>query len=201
MIHYPSGEVNEHQYCLELLRRATVQRDEYAWECLQRQWRDILLSWMRQHPDKEAACRLKSEENYVNQAFERFWQATQHQQNLAFTTLAAALHYLRACLNGAILDTLRAYALLREVPLPEPGFPGEPVMEDGMDNGARWEHLQKMLPDVRERRLAYLLFHCGLKPREIVRFCPQDFNDLDEISRLRRFIMERLLRNADQIRR
>jgi len=201
MIHYPRGEVNEHQYYLELLRRATVQRDTYAWECLQRHLREILLGWMRQHPDKEAACRLDSEENYVKQAFERFWHATQQHQNLEFTTFAAALHYLRASLNGAILDTLRAYALLKEVPLPEPGFPGEPVLEDGMDNGARWENLQKMLPDVRERRLAYLLFHCGLKPREIVRFYPQEFNDLHDISRLRLSLLERLLRHADQLRR
>jgi hypothetical protein len=201
MIHYSREEANEHQYCLELLSRATVQQDAHAWECLQRQLREIVLSWMRQHPDKEAACRLGSEEHYVNQAFERFWNATLRHQNLEFTTFAAALHYLRACLNGAILDSLRAYSLLREVPLPEPGFPGELVLKDGMDNGARWENLQEMLPDLRERRVAYLLFHCGLSPREIVRFCPQDFNDIDEISRLRLSLLERLLHHADHLRR
>jgi hypothetical protein len=201
MIHYSREEANAHQYCLELLRRATVQQDAHAWECLQRQLREIVLSWMRQHPDKEAACRLGSEEHYVNQAFERFWNATLRHQNLEFTTFAAALHYLRACLNGAILDSLRAYSLLREVPLPEPGFPGELVLKDGMDNGARWENLQEMLPDLRERRVAYLLFHCGLSPREIVRFCPQDFNDIDEISRLRLSLLERLLHHADHLRR
>jgi hypothetical protein len=68
-----------------------------------------------------------------------------------------------------------------------------------MDTGEIWEILQKLLPDVRERRLAYLLFHCGLKPREIVRFYPQEFNDIAEICRLRRNVMEQLL-NADQIR-
>lgn len=193
MIQYRRGDVNDHRHCLELLRHATVQRDEYAWECLQRQLREIVLSWMHQHPDKEAACRLDSEENYVTQAFERFWHATLKDQNLEFTTLTSALHYLRASLNGVILDRLRAYALLRAVPLPNPGFPGEPVVEDSMDNGEIWEILQKMLTDVRERRLAYLFFHFGLKPTEIVRFCPQEFNDIDEIYRLRRNIMQRLL--------
>ena len=201
MIHYPRGEVNPHQDCLELLRRATVQQDAYAWECLQRQLREIVLSWMRHHPDKEAACRLDSEEHYVHQTIERFWQATQHNQHLEFTTFAAALHYLCASLNGAILDTLRAYSLLRDVPLPELGSPGEPVMEDGMDSGARWENLQEILPDGRERRLAYLLFHCGLTPKQIVRFCPQDFNDVDEISRLRLSVMERQLHHVDHLLR
>jgi len=197
MIHYRRGEVNDQRHYLELLRRATAQRDEDVWECLQRQLRGIVLSWMRQHPDKEAACRLDSEEHYVNQAFERFRHATLQHQNLEFTTLTAALHYLRTCLNGAILDTLRAYALLREVPLPDPCSPGEPVVEDGMDNGATWEILQNVLTDVRERRLAYLFFHCGLKPGEIVLFCPQEFNDVHEIYRLRRNIIERLLHNTD----
>ena len=57
-----------------------------------------------------------------------------------------------------------------------------------------------MLSDEREKRLAYLLFHCGLKPREIIRFCPQEWSDVHEIYRLRRNIMARLLYNADQLR-
>ena len=57
-----------------------------------------------------------------------------------------------------------------------------------------------MLPAGREQRLAYLLYHCGLKPREIVRFCPQEWSDIQEIYHLRRNLMERLLRNADQLR-
>jgi len=56
-----------------------------------------------------------------------------------------------------------------------------------------WGTLQKLLPDVREQRLAFLLFNCGLKPREIVSHCPQEFCDLQEVYRLRRHIMERFL--------
>ncbi len=123
------------------------------------------------------------------------------QQRVAFETFAGALVYLRASLHGAILDTLRAYSRPREVPLPEPGDPGEPFREeDQPDSGEVWEILQTMLPNGREQRLAYLLFHCGLKPREIVRFCPQEWDDIQEIYRRRRNIIERLLRNADQLR-
>ena len=57
-----------------------------------------------------------------------------------------------------------------------------------------------MLPGEREQRLAYLLYHCGLKPREIVRFCPQEWSDVKEVYRMRRNIMERLLHHADQLR-
>ncbi len=80
-------------------------------------------------------------------------------------------------------------------------------MVDGVTGGGAaggssevWEVLQTMLSNEREQRLAYLLFYCGLKSREIVRFCPQEFRDVQEIYRTRRSIMERLLRNADQLR-
>src|SRR5262249_19369319 len=149
---------------------------------------------------KEAACRLESEENYVAQTFERFWQATSLTRQLAFNTLAAALQYLRLSLNAAIVDTLRSYARSREVPLPEPGDAGEPYAEDVISGAEVWEILQRMLPDKREQRLAYLFYHCGLKAREIVRFCPREFSDVREIYRMRRCIVERILRNADQFR-
>src|SRR5579875_1226392 len=63
-----------------------------------------------------------------------------------------------------------------------------------------WEVIKTLIPTSRERRLAYLLFHCGLKPREIVQFCNSEFPDVREIHRLRRNIVERLLRQADTIR-
>jgi len=49
------------------------------------------LNWLRGHPQRAHACRLESEENYVAQAFERFWQATASYQRVDFNTLAAAL--------------------------------------------------------------------------------------------------------------
>jgi len=73
-------------------------------------------------------------------------------------------------------------------------------VEDQTDSNEIWEILQTLLPNAREQRLASLLYHCGLKPREIVRFCPQEWNDVQEIYRLRRIILERLLRHADQLR-
>jgi hypothetical protein len=61
--------------------------------------------WLYIHPLRASALRWESEENYVALAFERVWHASV-QQRLAFKTLAGALAYLRASLNGAILDTL-----------------------------------------------------------------------------------------------
>jgi hypothetical protein len=198
--HYRRGEPCTEAYGLELLRRATMQGDQEAWAWVQYCFDGMVRRWLRRHPKREVACRLESEEHYVAQAFERFWQATAFNQRVEFSTLAAALQYLRASLNGAILDTLRAYARPREVPLPGPGEPGEPLVEGGSDHSEVWDMLHMILSNPREQRLAYLLFHCGLKPREIVCFCSQECSDVQEIYHLRRNIIKRALRNADLLR-
>jgi hypothetical protein len=197
---YRRGEPYTDAYALELLRRATFQDNQEAWACVQHCFGGLVRGWLRRHPQREMASRLEREENYVAQTFERFWQATAFNHRVEFSTLAAALQYLHASLNGAILDMLRAYARPREVPLPGPGEPGEPLAEDNTENDEVWESLHMLLTNPREQRVAYFLFHCGLKPREMIRFCPQEWSDVQEIYRLRRTMMERLLRNADHLR-
>lgn len=68
---------------------------------------------------------------------------------------------------------------------------GEGTIEVETDSDQVWEGLQRVLPSERERRLAYLLYHCGLRPREIVRSLPQEWSEIQEIYRLRRDILER----------
>ena len=159
-----------------------------------------MLRWMRGHLLREQASRSDSDENYVAQAFVRFWLAQAKHERLEFRSLAAALCYLRASLNGVILDTLRCYQRSKEQPLPEPGWPGEPLVEDEAEGDELWESIKHRLPTVRERRVAYLLFHCGLKPREIVQHCSQEFGQVSEIYRLRCNILLRLQRSADLTR-
>jgi hypothetical protein len=159
---YRRGEPCPDTFGIELFRRALIQSDQEARACMHHCFGGIVRGWLRRHPKREAACHLENEEHYIAQAFERFWQATTLTQRVKCTTLAAALQYLRASLNGAIVDTLRTDARSREVSLPEPGKPGEPYMEDETSSSEVWELLQTMLPNGREQRLAYLLYHCGL---------------------------------------
>jgi hypothetical protein len=194
---YRRGEPWTDEDGLELLCRATVQEDQKAWTWVLHCCSGLVHGWQRRHPMREVACRLESVENDVAQAFERFWQATTLTQRVEFNMLAATSQYLHASLNGAILDTLRTYARPEEVTLPDLG---EPYMEDTTDSSEVWETLQTILSNEREQRLAYLLFHCDLKPREIIHFCQEEWSDVREIYRLRRNIMDRLLHNADQLR-
>lgn len=186
---------------LALFQRALSQRDDDAWSLLVERYQSLVLAWVRNHARHDLAYRYHNSEYYVALAFERFWQATSRNQSLNFTSLEAALSYLKASLNGAILDTLRAYTR-PEVPLPEPGslYPIELASEDSPYEHDFWDTIKNLIPTPRERRVAYLLFHCGLKPREIVQFCSSEFPEVREVHRLRRNIVERLLRQADTIR-
>ena len=197
---YRLGIAQDDQCWLELFRRAIVERDSDAWQVVQEQLNPIVMRWMLHHNKRSVACALESEENYVAMAFVRFWQAAVRNQQLQFSSFGAALRYLYTSLNGAILDTLRTYAYPQEMALPEPGSVGEPVAAEEENYTELLAVIFKLLPNAREKRLAYLLFHCGLKPREIVLQCPQEFNSVKDIYRLRRNVIERLQRHTDLIR-
>ena len=189
------------RYCLEVLRRAIFEQTDEAWSVLQQCFSETIRNWIRSHPSRDVALLRDSEENYIAQTFSRFWYAVRD-QHLEFATLYAALSYLHATLNGIIMDTLRSHLRLcsREVPFPEPGCSQEPVSEEPSGSRSIWNSIQPLLPDERERRLAYLLYYCGLKPRDIVIRCSQEFDNVKEIYRLNHNIVERLRRNRDRLR-
>jgi len=197
---YRRDEPSREAYGLELFHRAILQSDQEAWTWVQHCFEAMVLGWVRCHPQRAVACRLESEEHYVAQAFERFWQAVACHRQLQFRTLTAALKYLRASLHGAILDTLRTYQRPREVSRPVPGAAGEPSMEDVTCDSELWDILKGLFSHPREQRLAYLLFYCGLGPREIVHYCSPEWNSVQEIYALRRIIMERVLHHVELLR-
>jgi hypothetical protein len=198
---YRSKESVEDRYCVEILRRALIEQSDEAWSVLQHCFSETIRVWIRSHPSSDLALLRDSEENYVAQTFSRFWYAVRD-QHLEFTTVCAALSYLHATLNGIMLDTVRCHLRLRsrEIPFPEPGCSSEPLAATPLESQSIWESIQSLLPDERERRLAYLLYHCGLKPRDIVRRCSPEFPDVQEIYRLNSNIVERLRRNRDRLR-
>jgi len=191
---YNQREPHNDQCCLEIFRRALLQQDSHAWSVLMEHFHGIVLSWVRRHPQREAVRDIDSEENFVALTFERFWRVTVRNKTLEFTTLAGALVFLRACVNSVIIDTLRSQ---KEIPIPE-NF--ERVAPEPDESNQRWEVIKGFIPNAREKRLAYLLYYCGLKPRQIVQLLPREFNDVHEIFRLTRNIIDRLRRNKDRLR-
>jgi hypothetical protein len=189
------------RYSVEVLRRALVEQSDEAWSVLEQCFSVTIRGWIRSHPSRDIALLRDSEENYIAQTFTRFWFAVRD-QHLEFTSSYAALSYLRATLNGILMDTLRSHLRFRsrEATFPEAGCSQEPLAEDCIDGQSIWDSIQSLLPDEHERRLAYLLYYCGLKPRDIVLRCPGEFDDVKDIYRLSHNIVERLRRNRDRLR-
>jgi hypothetical protein len=175
---------------LELLRSASTDGDLQAWEAFQQSLEETVLTWFHEHPGREAACRLQCEHYFVALAFERLWQAT-IQGQVTCETLSEVLVFLRASLNGAILETLRVFS--------QPGVNSKLwlVGQDRLEGSTIWDRLLSQLPNRREQRLAYLLYHCGLEPAEIVLYWPQEWSDVREVARLRRSIIARLMQRPE----
>jgi hypothetical protein len=191
-------ELGDDRYCLELLRRALVEQDEAAWSIVYTQWQESVRRWFRAHANCSAALRYDDEQTYIDDTFKRFWQSVKAQQ-LELSSLAGMLRYLRLCLNSVIIDTLRAYARKQLQPLPEPDSPDDPGAEDSYHESEWWSVIESVLADQRERRVIYLLYHCGLKAKEIMLRCPGEFANEHEIYRLRRNGLDRLKRNSNKL--
>jgi hypothetical protein len=189
---YDYGSPSNDEHVVEVLRRAIVEGEQDAQLCLQQSLGDVVCEWLRQHPRRETAYYLGNEEYYVAATFERFWQLA-CKRKFEFSTFDSVMPCLRLSLNGVILDMLRTSSRPKEVQLLQLDFLRKQQMEDETSCHGVWERLQNDLLNAHEQRLAYLLFHCGLKPREIIHYCSQEFCDVCEINRLRLHIMGRLL--------
>ena len=172
---------------LELWRRASREGDQEAWAAFQQSLEETVLAWFHAHPSSEAASRVQSESYFVARAFEQVWQLVVQGQ-MACQALSEALVYLRASLCGAILEGLR-------VARREGSASSLPDREEPSESGVVWGVLQAALSNERERRLAYLLYHCGLSPADIVCCSPHEWSDVREVARLRRRILAQLMQS------
>src|SRR5436305_5848333 len=178
-----------------MVYQVLLHNDQLAKEKVHRQLSEAVLGWLRFHPRREEARKYGNEEYYMEQTFECFWQTIVQHREVGLSTFTAVLKYLQASLDGVIIETLRNYSYSRELSIAEPvepSYPGKPFSE-GHDNSSEiWKDIQSLLSSAREQHLAYLLFHCGLKPKEIVQSYPLEYSNLKEILRLRYKVMSGL---------
>lgn len=185
------------QYWLEMFRCALKENDQHTQRWLQQKFSVIILNWIHDHPKSDLASHLRTEEYYIIETFRCFWQTLLKQQKFDFTNMADVLSYLHVIMNGVILNTLRNYSSPQDAPLTSTSMSGEVLSNENDSIHEILGLIERKLSNARERRIAYLLFQCALKPGEIVDHFPNEFCDVNEISRIRRNIME-LLSGGDQ---
>jgi hypothetical protein len=184
---YPSTD----EYCVELLRRVTIKDNQEAWEIVQECLSETVRGWIELHPMRTVAISLDSEESYVAQAFDRFYQAVVSKQ-VHFSSLSDVVQYLQANLNSVILDKLRAYSRPQEILRSHTGDL-EAASTTNSKSSEVWENLKQGISDAREQRMVFLLFNCGLSPDDIVQSRVVEFNDAQEITSFRHRIIKQMI--------
>ena len=182
---------------MEALLLQVFAGDLEAWAGVEQCLGETIRCWLHGHPSKEAACCWESEEHYISLAFERPRQAVTTGQLRAYTSPPTVLRYLQACLNAVLLDLLRAKGGAKGITLQEPAHAEEQAGGDHSVDNQLWERIQHLFPDLRECRVAFLLFHCHLSPRDIFCLTPHQFKEVQEICHIRRHMLEQILLQAD----
>jgi DNA-directed RNA polymerase specialized sigma24 family protein len=193
------GQASDQRYAHELFRRALVERDDLAWECLYSQYHSLVERWVRNN----AALAGSGEpvEHLVDEAFVRFWQAIPAERFDRFPTVATLLRYLQLCASCVVIDSARAQTAARmatEKLAPLDGThqrsPDEEVIERfGCEQ--LWEYIASRLNSEAERVIIYDSFVNGMKPAAIYSAHRDLFTSVSEIYILKRNILERLGRD------
>lgn len=193
---YLRRETYVERFCLELFRRAIVQRDDAAWAAVYDQYAAVVRRWLRTRPDEE--------EEGVVIAFERFWRAVDATKFAAFTSLSGVLQYLKMCAVTAQMDRARAARSSVAMESLDEGAHDRPGREDveetvaaGVDASHFWRTVQDLLHDERERLVVYLSYVIGLSPRAICARHSVEFPDVTEVYRLKRTVLDRLRRTPE----
>jgi RNA polymerase sigma factor (sigma-70 family) len=186
-------------YGFELFRRAVRNKDEGALEVVITQYQPLVARWVDKHPD----FLLINEEaqDFIAQAFERFWVSFTPAKFDKSQNLAAILRYLKMCVHGAITDSWRKFRriqLEQEIGDEEQEFSQlESTPEDHLQNEEFWQLIKKKSKDSKEYTVVYASFSLALSPREILAQYPDVFHDIKEIYQYKANLLDRLERDDE----
>ena len=191
-------------YCFELFRRAIRSNDERALEVLIVQYQPLVARWVDRWMSKHPDFSLFNDEtqDFVAQAFERFWLSFTSAKLEKSQGLAAVLRYLQMCVNGAITDAWRKLRRIQieqhsreeeEHELSEP----DPTPEDLLQTDEFWQLIRKKAKDPKEYKVVYASFYLNLSPREILGEYEGEFSCIKEIYQHKANFLERLGRDDE----
>ncbi len=189
--------------CYELFRRALLERDQRAYECLYTQYQPLVAGWVERHPGFPAAG--EEAQYFVNRAFEKLWHALTPEKFHRFPDLKSVLSYLKLCTHSVVIDHARArqHALLDEessdATLATQAAGGD-VEDDAIERSQQqefWRQINLRLADEKEQAVVFGSFVLAMKPAELQVRYAHLFGDVREVYRTKQNVLDRLRRDPE----
>jgi RNA polymerase sigma factor (sigma-70 family) len=194
---------SDSSFCFELFRRAIEKNDDHALEVLIAQYQPLVARWVDRWMGKHPGSPMIHYEaqDFVAQAFERFWISFTPAKFEKSRNIAEILKYLQMCVHGAITDAwrkLRRLQLEQQMGDEEQEFSEpEPTPEDLLQKEEFWQLIKKKSKDSKEYTVIYASFSLALSPREILAEYPNVFHNVREIYQYKSNLLERLGRDEE----
>jgi RNA polymerase sigma factor (sigma-70 family) len=192
------------RFCYHLFRRAVLQQDQRAWDCLYRQYNPLVASWVERH-SLFKSCH-EERQYFVNRAFEKMWAVFNPQKLERFSDLKSILRYLQMCVHSAIVDYLRSQEqaeLMADNPtLERQTFDGEALVPEKeairrTQSDTLWKMIASRLKDEKERKVVYGSFVLALKPSDLADHYADTFENVSEIYRVKENVLARFRRDEE----
>ncbi len=179
-------KTSDPRYCFEIFRRAYAEQLNDALSYVYGIYGPILSRRARRHPLYFRSC--QDDAFFARIALANFYQATHGSRFIEkFSELAAVLKYLYACLHSAIVQDVRANYALEEAELERVQAPTPQTSASEL-----WQHILQVLPDPKYQHLAYQRFVLEMKPAEILRDAPEQWENERAITVALQLIRRRL---------
>jgi hypothetical protein len=190
---------NDPQFCFELLRRALAEGISEAFTRVYQVYERQALHWVYSHSRYEQTG--ESADFFARSALSNFYFALRGAKFERFAELPQVLAYLKLCVHTAIIQYLRDQRPSATTPLDDASEVAHtPDLGTRADAAELWAHIERLLPDARDRLLARCVFILDLKPRQIVAAYPARWRDEREVS-VDLFRLRRKLRSDAELRR
>lgn len=196
--YYEQGD-SQDAYCLELFRRALVQRNRHAWEALYQQYAPLICHWLKFEPVFQHCS--ECEEYFVNRALERMWQAVRGRRFERFESLGSVLQYLKLCLKTSLIDYSRTEKLrtLHIEDLQPTVLVADTLLESELVRRSEtkqfWRLVRDHLRSDQEQAVVYESFLLELKPAQIFARHRHLFDDVSNVYKTKRNVLKRLERS------
>jgi DNA-directed RNA polymerase specialized sigma24 family protein len=178
--------------CYELFHRA-VTGDNLAWTAIYEQYHRLVAKWV--------GGSIYEMEDRTQAAFEKFLRSINPDTFLQkFPDIERIMGFLCTISKSVKLDAerieRREAILLSFKAYPE--LKSEYMLDQIIDNilsNELWQKILGQLNDEQEKTIMELSFHQGFTPRQIVEQCPDQFQDVTDVHRIKERVLLRLKSN------